>query len=145
MDAIRRRAIPSRTARRTRRAAARIGVGAVLVLGCLSMSACTPPPIDITAVVLDRGVPAVIFEPCDDMSVWKISASVETDGGGAWVVVDPEAKNPVGEVRLLETPDGWVQQITPSYRLEALQPGQEYLATAEASAGSIDVLSAMNA
>jgi hypothetical protein len=125
------------------------------MLVCCSLSTgCTPPSISITAVFLDDGHPTAIFHPCGGAAVYSIaliekltspapasgtasaissaqaSSSASATGaefGDLWGVADPAGNHPVAQVRLLETPPGWVLQTTkPGYLLTDFIAGRTY-------------------
>jgi hypothetical protein len=131
----------------------------VVLLCCLLSTGCTPPSISITAVFLDDGHPTAIFHPCSGAVVYSVSvvekltapalatvtapaissatarSSVPATGADVdhgWGVADPTGVHPVAQLRLLETPPGWVLQTTkPEYLLTDFVAGRTYDVWAE--------------
>jgi hypothetical protein len=113
------------------------GLGSVVVLLCCLLSTgCTPPNVSITAVFLDDGHPTAIFHPCgggvysvsvvEKLTAPAISSATASsfvpvmgpDVNHAWGVADPAGVHTVAQLRLLDTPPGWVLQTTkPGYLL----------------------------
>jgi hypothetical protein len=136
----------------------RAGLTALALLCCLLPAACSPPYRAITAVFLDQGQPTTIFHPCGGATVFEVAVLEEPGGpapasGGSasatgadsvltWDVADTEGGHPVAQVRLLQTPPGWILQTTkPGALLTAFAADRTYSVwpqTTNPSAGQSD-------
>jgi hypothetical protein len=116
---------------------------AILVVCGLVTAGCSPPSIAITAVFLDGGHPTALFHPCgrtlvDGVAVSEWSAAFASVGAPssshAWYGRDVSGTGSgVTELRLLELPPSWVQQITkPGALLTSLVDGMTYWVVAKA-------------
>jgi hypothetical protein len=113
-------------------------VAVMILMCCLFSAGCTPRQISITAIFLDGGYPTAVFHPCrgthiDGISVIEEIPTSDTGPrvGNVWEATDP-ANQPVGQIRLLAIPPGWVLQTTkPGSLLTAFAADRRYWVRAQ--------------
>ncbi|MGR6321351.1 hypothetical protein Q2K19_18995 [Micromonospora soli] len=114
----------------------------MILLFCLVATGCTPGHISITAIFLGDGHPMAVFHPCHGSRVYGVSVveSMTASGSGTspsfgnvWDVADTDTRgdHPITEVRLLETPPGWILQTNPDSLLTAFAVDRTYRARAD--------------